>query len=156
MANKYTWDQINNKIILNDIRQIKQGEEIVVIFYTNVPDRKVKKTIELVKVKFISTQDGSLKLSSDKYPIKFNKQNLILFQNGRYLDPIKYEISDNNVLTFTNPLDKLRKNKAFTGVYLVSHVVHNDDDSALYDGMNDGYPNKLLWFSEMYSRLQRI
>ena len=156
VADKYTWDQINNKIILNENRQIKKGEEIVVIFYTNVPDRKIKRTIELVKIKFTTSQEDSLRLSSDKYPIKFTKQNLILFQNGRYLDPIKYEISDSNILTFTNPLDKLRKNKAFTGVYLVSHVVRSDDDSELYDGMNDGYPDKVLWFSEMYSRLQRI
>jgi hypothetical protein len=129
---------------------MKAGRELVFVFYTNDPKPKRRKTMELVKIKFESIADGSVEMTNDSgYNILFNKKNCILFMNGTYLDPAKYEIIDGHKLVFVNPLDQLRMHKAFTGCFLVAHILDTDLPLDLLDDIRDGYPNKLLWFDEI-------
>lgn len=149
---KFTWDKSNNQIIVHDPSSIKAGRQILFVFYLNVPDKKKYKHIEIVTIKFESLTDDSVTMKNTAgYRIQFNKKNCIIFMNGTYLDPERYEISE-NILKFTNPLDKLRAHKAFTGVYLVSHLLHPDTPYDILDDIRDGYPNKLLWFDEMKAK----
>lgn len=151
MSNKFEWDKSNSTMVVNpsELDQMKAGRELVFVFYTNNPLYKKKKTFELVKIKFESTEDGSVEMvNTAGYNIQFNKKNCIIFMNGTYLDPDKYEIIDGHKLVFINPLDQLRMHKTFTGVYFVAHLL-SDYPVDLLDDIKDGYPNKLLWFDEM-------
>lgn len=149
VSDRYEWDKGNKKIRISDASSIKAGREIVFVFYTNKPGIKKYKTMEIVKIKFRSISDDQVLIENDAgYKIKFNKKNLIVFMNGTYLDPDRYEIDSANIITFTNPLDKLRANKSFTGCYLVSHMLEQDIPYDILDDIREGYPNKLLWFDE--------
>ena len=148
VSNRYTWDKGKNQIIVQYPNMIKAGREIVFVFYTNVPNKKKQKTLEIIKIKFESFQNGQVHMTNTAgYNIMFNKKNCIVFMNGTYLNPDRYEIND-NILTFINPLDNLRAHKAFTGCYLVSHMLEQDLPYDIMDDIRDGYPNKLLWFDE--------
>jgi len=152
VSNKFEWDPPNNIMTVNDdcLDEMKAGRELVFVFYTNDPKPKRRKTMELVKIKFESIADGSVEMTNDSgYNILFNKKNCILFMNGTYLDPAKYEIIDGHKLVFVNPLDQLRMHKAFTGCFLVAHILDTDLPLDLLDDIRDGYPNKLLWFDEI-------
>ena len=39
--------------------------------------------------------------------------------------------------------------KAFTGCFLIAHVLDTDLPLDILDDIRDGYPNKLLWFDEI-------
>lgn len=153
ISDQFIWDKANNRLDVQDTSSIIAGRELIVIFYTNNPLYKKVKTMELVKIKFTSTEDGSVLMENTAgYDISFNNRNCIIFMNGTYLDPDRYSIS-NNVLTFNNPLDVLRKNKAFTGCYLVARKL-SEHPVDILDDIRDGYPNKLLWFDEMKQKAE--
>ena len=155
ISNKFDWDQSNNQMVVHNdcLNEMIAGRELVFIFYTNNPNYKRKKTMELVKIKFVSNQDGSVEMiNTAGYSIQFNKKNCIIFMNGTYLDPDKYEIIDGHKLIFINPLDQLRMHKAFTGCYLIAHMLDTDLPLDLLDDIRDGYPNKLLWFDEIQQK----
>ena len=152
VSNKFELDYSTNKIIVNDscLDEMKAGRELVFVFYTNEPDHKRRMTMELVKIKFYSNKDGSVEMTNDSgYKIDFNKKNCIIFMNGTYLDPDRYNIIGGHTLIFNNPLDQLRMHKAFTGCFLIAHVLDTDLPLDILDDIRDGYPNKLLWFDEI-------
>ena len=157
--NRYTWntDVQPNTMTLNDPAiKIRTNRPLTFLFYTNSDNgyRKTK-TMELVKIQFESTEDGKVHMyNSRKYDIEFNKQNSIIFMNGVYLEPDRYEIVDND-LKFTTPTDTIYTGKSFTGIYLVSHKLDTDGGDEGYfvhDEMSQGFKDKYLWFDELYTK----
>lgn len=159
---RYTWDTTvyPNTITLDTSSgYLPTNKPLTFIFYTNKKSsHRNTKTLELIKIYFESAQDGgSVHMTNSRgYDIIFNKANCVLFMNGTYLEPDRYEIDTENNLTFNGEVDTLKINKSFTGIYLVSHSIEADPDSDMegpfmYDEMTNGAKEKYLWFDERYA-----
>ena len=142
---------------LDDLR-IKDGNTLTFVFYIKNKDSysKSNKTIEICKVNFISSDDGTANMQADdlEYDIQFNDKNCVIFLNGTYLDPKRYEIED-NVLKFKDKFDILRKDKLLTAIYLVSHPTFQESTKQgyyIHDGLNETYNDKRLVLDELYSK----
>ena len=128
------------------------------VFYIKNKDSysKSNKIIEICKVNFISSDDGTANMQADdlEYDIQFNDKNCVIFLNGTYLDPKRYEIED-NVLKFKDKFDILRKDKLLTAIYLVSHPTFQESTKQgyyIHDGLNEIYNDKRLVLDELYSK----
>lgn len=154
MENRYYW--VNNNIVrftnIND--GAKKGTDLVFLFYERSNNINNSVDLHFEKIKFETTTDDSFELDPMQTKGKnFSKDEIMLFLNGTYLPPERYNLVNNKV-TFTDKVDKLLKDKAITGIYLQAEVNMDEQDPA-HQYLDVTKTKDEIWFDTMVSQTYR-
>ncbi len=156
MHDKYKWVDGNPQTIQiqDDAVDIKGDRMLTFIFYTNSKKSIKRKTLRFIKLKFETTGENEVYVTNESgYNLKYNKKNFIIFHNGTYLPPDRYDINKSTgKIDFIDKFDFINHESTFTGIFLVSQRIEDAYDDWLYYSILDGDPNKLLWFDEIYAK----
>lgn len=151
MENRYYWT--NNDIVrfTNPNDGAKKGTDLVFLFYERTNNVNNATDLYFEKIEFETTVDGSFLLDPMQTESKiFDKDEIMLFLNGTYLPPERYNLINNKV-TFTDKTDELLKDKAITGIYLQAEVNMDEKDPA--HQYLDVIKNKdEIWFDTMVAK----
>lgn len=86
--------------------------------------------------------------------IKFTKENVMLFVNGTYMNPDRYNII-NNTVHMAKGYDLILKDKSITAVYVDATVVPEEDETNLgTQYVNVVEDNDFIWFEEMEAKVK--
>lgn len=157
--NKFTWKyELDQMILTNKEDYVKKGRVVNFIFYTpnNEDTLSREKEIALKKMMWDVSEDGKSYIPEYLYTdMQFNDSNLLLFLNGTFIQPDRYQIDKNNCITFVNEDDDgLKNTKTLTGIYLVSYIPNyekDDNTEGPYNFIDMKEDHDWIWFDEMYA-----
>lgn len=152
--NRFTWKQeLDQLIITSGYDYLKKGKILNFIFYSVSDSNSNENNKEIVfkKMEWEIDKNEECYIPSNLHDnIQFNDSNLLLFINGTFIDPDRYQIDRNNKIIFVNNNDNPFENeKAVTGIYLVSYDSNSEKNNL--DNYNMKEDNDWIWFDEMYS-----
>lgn len=157
--NKFTWKyELDQMILTNKEDYVKKGRVVNFIFYTpnNEDTLSREKEIALKKMMWDISEDGKSYIPEYLYTdMQFNDSNLLLFLNGTFIQPDRYQIDKNNCITFVNEDDDgLKNTKTLTGIYLVSYIPNyekDDNTEGPYNFIDMKEDHDWIWFDEIYA-----
>lgn len=164
---RFKWDEENYIMVLQDDEDyVTKGRAITFIFYKPLlPTMERDKEIMIKKVYFEPTKNGEALIPKDQYKkgFIFSNNNLVLFLNGTYLQPDRYNVDSNGKITMNDPTDDaITVSKSLTGMYLESYVPtinsdsnNSEDIDSIYKYINMVEDNDWIIFDEMYSKAQQ-
>ena len=154
--NKFIWkSEIDQMILVDEEDFVKKGRQINFIFYTTSQMHLIRdKEIAFKKMMWDISEDGKSYIPSHLYnDIQFNDSNLLLFVNGTFIQPDRYQIDENNCIKMVNEWDNaLLDTKSLTGIYLVSYKPnYRTEGDGPYKYIDMKEDNDWIWYDELYS-----
>lgn len=165
---RFKWDEENNIMVLqSDEDYVVKGRSITFIFYKPLlPTMERDKEIMIRKMYFEPTKNGEALIPKDKYKegFVFSNNNLVLFLNGTYMQPDRYNVDATGKITMNDPTDDaITISKSLTGMYLGSYVPTKESGSGsgedidnVYKYVNMQEDHDWIIFDELYSTAQQI
>lgn len=147
---RFEWkNEINQMHLTHPDDYISKGRKVTFIFYTPYKGHMIRdREISFKKMLFDVTENGRVLIPTKLYDnVDFNLTNILLFVNGTFLQPDRYNITD-NVLTMIDPIDNaLKTTKTVTGIYLVAYIPNYQEEGdgpyKYYDLSKD---RDVIWF----------
>lgn len=153
MDMKYRYYWVNDTTIRfsNPNDGVKLGSDVVFLFYNPIDSSNNAKYLKFMKIEFETTDDGYFALvpPAQNKNLTFDKDEIMLFLNGTYLSPERYNLVNNKV-TFVEKTDKLLANKAITGIYLNAAYKPIEPDPA-HEYLDVLESNDIIWFDESHA-----
>lgn len=165
---RFKWDEENNIMVLqSDEDYVVKGRSITFIFYKPLlPTMERDKEIMIRKMYFEPTKNGEALIPKDKYKegFVFSNNNLVLFLNGTYMQPDRYNVDATGKITMNDPTDDaITISKSLTGMYLGSYAPTKESGSGsgedidnVYKYVNMQEDHDWIIFDELYSTAQQI
>lgn len=153
---RFQWKQEINRMDIDDEEDfVEKGRLVTFIFYKPLLPKLIReKEIYFKKMQFdVPDDSGYVTIPSNLYnDIDFNPSNLLLFLNGTFLDPDRYNINK-NIINMISPIDDgLDDTKTLVGIYLVAYKPnYATEGEGPYDYTDLKEDHDWIIFDEMYA-----
>lgn len=153
---RFQWKQeINRMDIVEEEDFVEKGRLVTFIFYKPLLPKLIRqKEIYFKKMQFdVPDDSGYVTIPSKLYnDIDFKPANLILFLNGTFLEPTRYNIQGNRINMVKPYDDALDDTKALVGIYLVAYKPnYMTEGEGPYDYTDMKEDHDWIIFDEMYA-----
>lgn len=157
MKDEYTYNKSAGLINFNeDDFYVAKGRSVYFVFFNKntVPSSGVNDYLKLVPMRFSVHDYPVLKIpASLSHNIIFNKDNLIIFVNGIYLEPDRFSLEKNKFIILNEADDEIQNDTAITAFYLSKKKSVSDNNiEGPYSYLDMKEDHDYVWFDEMYSR----